>query len=80
MAETNGVKWHVLPQSQRLTTTLTGVGTGFQDVWEVPFEIDSGPAQGTRGTARIPAAQYNEQTVMATIGELVTRMHAIQSL
>jgi hypothetical protein len=74
------VKWHIVPQGQRLTTQLTNAGTGFTDVWEVTYMVDSGPAQGTTGQVRIPAAQYNADVVKATIDAQVQKMHDIASL
>lgn len=80
MAEINGVKWHVVPGGQRLTTQLTQAGTGFTDVWEVTYEIDSGPASGTTGQIRVPAAQYNAATVTAAINAQVQHQHNIAAL
>lgn len=80
MAETKGVKWHVLANQQRLTTQISAAGNGFTDVWEIPYMIDSGPSAGLEGMVRIPAAQYNAQVVEATIGALVAHNHAIGSL
>jgi hypothetical protein len=73
-------KWHVVPQGQRQTVQLSGSGTGFTDVWEVTYHIDEGPGQGTEGTVRIPASQYNAATVKATIDALVSHQHAVASL
>lgn len=80
MAETQGVRWHVVPGGQRLTTVLTNAGTGFTDVWEVTYEVDSGPAAGTTGQVRVPAAQYNAETVKAAIAAQVSHQHNIASL
>jgi hypothetical protein len=80
MAEVNGVTWHVLPNGQRLTTQISPAGNGFEDVWEVTYQIDSGAAQGTQGTVRIPASQYNAETVKATINALVNHQHSIANL
>lgn len=80
MAETAGVKWHVLQAGQHLTTQISTAGTGFVDVWEVPYMIDSGPAAGTEGVVRIPASQYNAETVKATIAAIVKHNHDIAAL
>ena len=80
MAEINGVKWHVVDGGQRLTTQINSAGNGFSDVWEVTYEIDTGPAAGTQGLIRVPAAQYNAETVKATINALVNHQHSIASL
>lgn len=78
MAETNGVRWHVV--SQRQTTQLSSVGTGFTDVWEVGYEIDSGTAAGSQGIVRIPATQYTPEVVEATISKVVGTQHSIAGL
>jgi len=80
MAEVNGVRWHIIPNGQRLTTDISPAGNGFQDVWEVTYMIDSGPAQGTQALVRIPATQYNAETVKATINAQVAHQHNIASL
>lgn len=80
MAEVNGIKWHVVQNGQRLTTELSQVGTGFRDVWEVPYVIDSGPARGTTGKVNIPADQYNAETVQATINAIVVHNHNVAAL
>lgn len=80
MAEINGIKWHVVPQGQRLTTQLAQSGTGFTDIWEVTYAVDSGPAQGTQGMVKIPASQYNPDTVKSAINEAVTLAHGIAGL
>lgn len=78
MAEVNGIKWHVI--SQRQTTQLSSVGTGFTDVWEVGYMIDSGDAAGSQGMVRIPASQYTPEVVEATISRVVGTQHSIAGL
>lgn len=80
MAEHKGISWHIVPNGQRLTTEISPAGNGFQDVWEVTYQIDSGKAAGTQGLVRIPAGQYNAETVKATINALVEHQHNIASL
>jgi hypothetical protein len=80
MAEVKGAKWHIVPGGQRLTTQISAAGNGFSDVWEVTYQIDSGPAAGTEGIVRIPAAQYNAETVKATVNALVSHQHDIAAL
>lgn len=80
MAEVQGIAWHVVANEQRLTTQLTSTGNGFRDIWEVPYIIDSGPAAGLAGVARIPADQYTPDVVQATINALVVAHHGVASL
>jgi hypothetical protein len=55
----------------RLDTEISDTGTGFIKVWEVPYTITKGPAQGTKGVVRIPADEYSADSVHATIGQAV---------
>ena len=80
MATVNGVTWHIIPSGQRLTTQISAAGNGFQDVWEVTYQIDDGPAAGTQGLVRIPAGQYNAETVKAEINAQVQHQHNIAAL
>jgi hypothetical protein len=80
MAETHGVKWHIIPGGQRLTTQISPNGLGFQEVWEIPFRIDSGPADGTESLIRVPTSQYEVETIKATVAALVKKLHDIASL
>lgn len=80
MAEIQGVKWHIVPGGQRLTTQISAAGNGFEDVWEVTYQIDTGPASGIQAIVRVPAGQYNAETVKAAINAQVTHQHAISSL
>ncbi len=80
MANTDGIDWHVVPQGQRLTTAPSPSGAGFEDVWEVTYQIDSGPSAGTQSTVRIPVAQYNAQFVQQVIAAQVKHVHEVGSL
>ncbi len=80
MAEGSGFTWHVVDGGQRLTTVLTTAGNGFQDVWEITYMIDSGPAQGTTGVVRIPASQFNAEVVKAAVNAQALHMHNIAGL
>lgn len=72
------VKWHVT--SQNLTTTISDSGTGFESVWEVRYQVDSGPAAGTSSMVRVPASQYNAANVKAAIDAQVYHVHSVASL
>lgn len=80
MAATGSVQWHIIPGGQRQTTQLTQAGTGFMDVWEVQYMIDSGPAAGTTGLVRVPASQYNPEVVKAAIDQQTSIIHGVASL
>lgn len=72
--------WHILPQGQRQSTQLAPTGVGFSDVWEITFQVDTGPAQGTIGTVRIPVDLYTPDNVRATIGDAVAKLDAVAGL
>lgn len=80
MAVTDGVQWHVVEGGQVQTQILGPGNTGFQDIWEVTYQVDSGPAVGTTGVVRIPVAQYNAGTVEMTIANQIHHLHEIASL
>lgn len=80
MAEVKGIKWHVVPGGQRLTVQISPAGNGFTDVWEVSYMIDEGPAAGTEGIVRVPASQFNAETVKAAINAIVAHQHSVASL
>jgi hypothetical protein len=76
MAET----WRVVAGGQRQSTHLNPAGTGFTEIWEVPYEVHSGPAAGVRGIVRIPADAYSAEAVKAAIDEAVTAHHNVSDL
>lgn len=80
MAEHKGISWHIVPNGQRLTTEISPAGNGFQDVWEVTYQVDTPPAAGTQGLVRVPVGQYNSETVKAAINAQVAHLHAVASL
>lgn len=72
--------WHVLGDEIVQTTTLKAGGAGLQDVYEVPYVIDSGPAQGHRGLVSIPTTAFNQANVAAAINAQVGAVHAVAGL
>lgn len=59
--------WVVDNTGIRQSTKLSTHGTGFTDVWEVPYRITSGPAQGVSGVVSVPADLYNAENVARVI-------------
>lgn len=72
--------WRIVPQGQRLSTELSPAGAGFQDVWEVTYEVTSGPAKGTVGTVKIPASGYSAEAVQEAIDAAVANLHEVAGL
>jgi hypothetical protein len=72
--------WHIPQGGQRQSTQLMPNATGFQEVWEITYVIDSGPATGTSGTVTVPAAFYNADYVKQTIDQAVAHVDAVAGL
>lgn len=72
--------WHIVQGGQRQTTQLNPSGTGFTDVWEITYQVDSGPAQGTQGTFRIAQEMYNADNVKAGIDAAVAELDRVAGL
>jgi len=63
----------------RMDTEISDTGTGFKTVWEVPYTVTKGAAEGTQGKVRVPATQYNADNVHAAIRAAVDTHHAVMS-
>lgn len=72
--------WAIVPQGQRLSTELSPSGAGFRDVWEVTYEVTSGPATGTVGIVKIPAEAYNAEAVQEAVTAAVEHLHNVAGL
>lgn len=70
--------WHVT--GQRQNTQLNPAGNGFQDVWEVSYMVDSGPATGTTGKVTVPQPQYTPENVAGMIDAQVEAHDRVASL
>lgn len=71
-------EWKVL--SQTLQTELNPTGQGFHTVWQVRYQVTSGPAQGTQGHVNVPADQFNRDTVKAAIDAAVYHLDQVAAL
>lgn len=72
--------WSILPQGQTQTTVLGPGGVGFQQVWEVRYQITSGPAQGTTGVVNIPVEFYTPDYVKSRIDADVENISSVAGL
>ena len=70
--------WHVVSQVQE--TEISDTGPGFQTVWIVRYQVDSGPATGTRGEVHIPADRYNADLVKSAIDAAVYHVDKVGNL
>jgi hypothetical protein len=71
-------KWHVVSQVQ--DTELSEHGPGFETIWKVTYQVDNGPAAGTRGVVKVPAAQYGKDVVAKAIDAAVYHLDQIAAL
>ena len=74
------VAYHVIGNEITTDTRLNASGTGIEDVHVVPYQIDSGPAQGTRRIVKVPDAMYNPAGVQAAIEADADNTHGVASL
>jgi hypothetical protein len=74
------VTWHVLGDQIVQTTTLKAGGGGIRDVYQVPYQVDTGPAAGHTGTVQIDAAAFNPANVSAAINAQVGAVHLVAGL
>lgn len=74
------VTYHVLGDQIVQTTTLKQGGGGIQDVYEVPYMIDSGPAAGHVGTVTIASTAFNAVNVKAAIEQQIGAVHTVASI
>jgi hypothetical protein len=74
------VTWHVLGDQIVQTTTLKAGGGGIRDVYQVPYQIDTGPAAGHTGTVQIDASAFNQENVAAAINQQVGAVHLVAGL
>ena len=72
--------WHVLGDGITQGTDLKPNGTGLQDYYQIPYQIDSGPAMGHQGTVKVPALPGWEQQVAPAIQAAVNATHSVAGL
>jgi hypothetical protein len=66
--------------SQNLQTELNPNGQGFVTVWQVRYEVTSGPAKGTQGQVNVPASQFNAEMVKQAIDAAVYHLDQVAGL
>jgi hypothetical protein len=72
--------WRIDPSGVRQSTQLTSSGTGFINVWTVPYTITSGPARGISGTVQIPEDLYSAVEVAKAVQSAVDAHTDVASL
>lgn len=66
--------------SQRQSVTINPAGNNFVDVWEVTYEVTSGPSKGTVASVEVPDRDHNAKYVDNAIREKIADLTAIHSL
>lgn len=66
--------------SQKQNVQINPQGTGFQNVWDVSYQVTDGPSKGTTGTVSVPEADHNADYVGKAIQTKISALDAIASL
>lgn len=66
--------------SQKQNVQINPQGTGFQNVWEVSYQVTDGPSKGTTGTVSVPEDDHNAAYVQKAIEDKISSLDAISSL
>ena len=74
------VTWHVLGEQITQEVDLGPGNQGLTEVKIVPYQIDSGPAQGHTGQVKIPVSRFTPDNVRALIQLAVDATHNIADL
>lgn len=70
--------YKILSQSQ--TVQINPAGTGFEDVWDITYQVTSGPAKGTVATATVSADDHNADSVQAAIESKISDLEGVANL
>jgi hypothetical protein len=66
--------------SQTQTSEVNPAGTGFHTVWNVRFEVTSGPARGSQAILQFPEDEHKADIIGKAIADKVSDMTAIAAL
>lgn len=66
--------------SQSQTQELSPTGMGFQDMWNIMYQVTDGPSKGTVASIKIPEADHNADEVRSQIEAKISDLDAIASL
>jgi hypothetical protein len=72
--------YHVTAPPFPVEPQLMANGMGIEDVHVIPYQIDSGPAKGHKGTVKVPHANFTPDTVKAAIETDVNTNHDVASI
>lgn len=66
--------------SQKQDVQINPVGTGFQHVWEISYEVTGGPSRGTYGTVVVQDSDHNADHVGKIISDKIAALDDVASL
>lgn len=70
--------WKVLSQKQ--STEINPMGTGFEQVWVITYQVTSGPSRGTIGSISVPDEDHNPEFLGPEIQAKVDALDSIAGL
>lgn len=66
--------------SQKQDTVINPAGTNFDDIWEVHYQVTSGPAKGTVGVVKVPESDHNATYTDQAIRDKISSLGDIAGL
>jgi hypothetical protein len=72
--------YHVLVRQLSTRTTLAETGNGLETLHVIPYQIDSGPAKGSKRTVEVAGDQFTPADVEQAIREDLAAVHLIGQL
>lgn len=71
-------EYKIVRQSQ--AQELSPAGTGFEQVWNITYQVTSGPARDTQGTLTVSEADHNAAYVGKAIEAKIAALSSVASL
>jgi hypothetical protein len=65
---------------QKQGTQINGQGNGFDDVWNISYQVTSGPSKGTVATISVPDEDHNAAFVSSAIADKISALDDVASL
>lgn len=70
--------YKIIAQDQR--TVINPQGNNFMAVWEITYQVTSGPAKGVTGTVQVADSDHNAKHIGAIIDAKIADLAAIHAL
>jgi hypothetical protein len=78
--DSNLPDYHVLGDQIQEETTLAPGGAGIQQVYNVPYRVDSGPAMGSQHTVRVAPSEFTPARVQDLIEQHLNSVHGVAQI